>query len=94
MEILSDKGLEELRFRIIQQACIDYEASLKYLRKHPDDDDRKTIAVRRMKNDCVRFFNSSYFSSLCDIDGDRLMNQIRTKYVNIPIRWRCKTKGG
>ena len=89
MVIHSDKGLDDLRFAIIQQACKDYEASLKYLRNHPEKDwqSRKTLQAIRMKDECETFFRSQYFSLLCDLEGEEIMRMIRKKFYNRPIRW-------
>lgn len=34
MKIISDAGIENLRYAIVKQAVIDYDKSLKELRKH------------------------------------------------------------
>lgn len=90
MEILSDRGLEELKFEIVRRACIDYETSLRYLRKHSDKkgwQGRKTQEMIKLRDDCIRFFQSQYFSLLCDLDGEEIMKAIRKKFYNRPIRW-------
>lgn len=88
MEILSDKGLDDLRFAIIKQACKDYEASLKYLRNHQHGwQSSKKIQMIRLREDCESFFRSQYFALLYDIDGEEVMRMIRKKFYNRPIRW-------
>ena len=90
MEILSDRGLNELKFSIIRRACEDYETSLRYLRKHPQQkgwQSRKTLQAKRMKDECETFFRSQYFSLLCDLEGEEIMRMIRKKFYNRPIRW-------
>ena len=89
MVIHSDKGLDDLRFAIIQQACKDYEASLKYLRNHPEHgwQSSKKIQMIRLREDCESFFKSKYFALLYDIDGEEVMRMIRKKFYNRPIRW-------
>ena len=90
MEILSDKGLDDLRFAIVRKACEDYEASLAYLRKRKNKtgwQDGKTLKMLRLKEDCERFFKSEYFALLYDIEGEEVMRMIRKKFYNRPIRW-------
>lgn len=90
MEILSDRGLNELRFAIVQQACKDYETSLGYLRKHKGTtgwQSRKALEMIRLRDECTSFFRSEYFSLLCDLEGEEIMKMIRKKFYNRPIRW-------
>lgn len=85
MELRSDKGIEELRFQIIRQACDDYIEALKYLRNRSLG--HRYIEMLRQKEDCERFFRSEYFSILCDLDGFYLMKFLRGEYYNRPLRW-------
>ena len=87
IEIKSDKGIEELRYAIIKQACVDYDEALKYLRGRNPTTSDKYLRMQAMKTDCEDFFNSEYFSILCDISGKLIMDTIRHKYYNRPIRW-------
>ncbi len=90
--IISDAGIENLRFAIVRQAVIDYDTSLKYLRKHPVPktkiEEKRIIRCGVLKRDCEVFFKSKYFSLLCDLDGPKLMKDVRQKFYNRPIRWR------
>lgn len=92
MKIISDIGIENLRFGIVKQAIVDYDKSLKYLRKHTppktEFEEKEVIRCGRLKRYCEDFFRSKWFSMLCDLDGEILMQSIRQKYYNRPIRWR------
>lgn len=91
MKIISDAGIENLRYAIVKQAVIDYDKSLKELRKHTppktEDDEKTLIKYARIKSECESFFHSKWFSMLFDIDGDMIMRQIRQRYYNRPLRW-------
>ena len=91
MEILSDSGLELLKHAIVKQACVDYEASLRYLRKHPGkhgwQSSGKKLHMIRQRDDCIEFFESGYCEMLCNIDGEVIMKAIRKRFYNHPIRW-------
>lgn len=87
LDIKSDKGLEELRFAIIKQACIDYSDALTYLRGRTPSLSEEYIAAIKRKKECEAFFRSEYYSILCNIDGEHLMKKIREGYYNRPIRW-------
>lgn len=91
MNILSDKGMDDLCYAIVKQACIDYETSLRYLRRHPEkpgwQKNGKMLEMVRMRDDCIAFFESGYPEMMCGIDGEDIMKIIRRKYYNHPIRW-------
>ena len=88
MEILSDKGMDDLRFAIVRKACEDYEASLSYLRKPSWQKKKdKEMEMIRLRDDCIRFFRNEYFALLYDLEGEEVMQMIRKKFYNRPIRW-------
>lgn len=90
---LTPTGIEILRFEIVKFAILDYQRSLKILRRLSAKSSLSKIELTEkenaivMKNDCVNFFLSGWYSTLCDIDGKSLMDTVRSKYYNMPIRW-------
>lgn len=87
IELNSDSGIEELRFAIVKQACVDYNDALTYLRGKTPSVSKEYLHMVKLKKDCERFFRSELYRVLCDIDGEHLMEQIRKGYYNRPIRW-------
>lgn len=88
LELKSEAGMEELRFAILKQACIDYKDALTVLRKRDIKQNEKAyLQARKLQIDCERFFQSDYFGILCDISGTHIMKQIRESFYNRPIRW-------
>lgn len=92
VNLRSDTGLDNLRFAIVKQACVDYEHALKYIRSHTRKpkckrEEVKLLAAQRRKRGCEVFFTGNYFGMLCDLDGELIMNTIRHKYYNRRIRW-------
>lgn len=87
LELKSDLGIDELRYAIIKQACVDYDTALKYLRGRQTSDSNRYLRMQKMKRECELFFTSEYFGILCSLDGKLVMDTIRCKYYNRPIRW-------
>lgn len=92
IEILSDAGLENLRYAIIKRAMKDYHSSLKTLRnrnarKNVYESEGNYSDASVLKNECERFFRSSWFGVLCDLDGEKIMSTIRVRFYNRPLRF-------
>lgn len=90
IEVRSDQGLENLRYAIIKQACIEYDEALTYLRGKPPSLDDEYLRMTKQKGECEAFFKSEHFAIICNLDGEILMRTIRQKYYNRPIRWSEK----
>lgn len=69
-------GYQSLANGIIEQAVKDYRAALKILRRHPDS---KTAMATAMEVE--RFFRSSWYAVLTDIDPDYLIEKLRKEAV-------------
>ena len=69
-------GYQALANGIIEQAVKDYRAALKTLRLHPDSKAAMTTAM-----EVERFFHSSWFAVLTDIDPDYLIERLRKEAV-------------
>ena len=69
-------GYQALANAIIEQAVKDYRAALKTLRRHPD-----SKAVMATAMEVERFFHSSWFAVLTDIDPDYLIERLRKEAV-------------
>lgn len=65
-------GWEGLAAAVVWQACEDYRAAVRALRRHPDS--RKADARRR---EAERFFTSRWFQALSSLDGRRLLRQLK-----------------
>ena len=63
---------EELANAVVIQAAKDYTKALKTLRKYPRDKDAGSV-----KNDCERFFRSSWYKTLTSVDGEFLMRTLQ-----------------
>lgn len=64
---MTDKGIDNLKFGIIEQAAIDYVDLLAGF-KSPTTDCNV--------NECRRFFRSQWFHSLCDLDPEQVINRL------------------
>jgi len=69
-------GYQALANAIIEQAVKDYRTALKTLRRHPDS---KTAMATAMGVE--RFFHSSWYAILTDIDPDYLIDRLRKEAV-------------
>lgn len=67
----------ELRNGIIKQAVLDYKKALKKLDKNPEDK-----IWYRMKQDCIRFFHSEWFKTLCQMDNAHVDGDEIIRYLN------------
>ena len=63
---------EKLANAIIIQAAKDYTDALKTLKKYPRDD-----TANAAKNDCERFFRSSWYEALTSVDGEYIIRKLR-----------------
>ena len=63
---------EDLAGAIILQAVKDYRMALEGLKRHPSN-----YKMQYLKKDVERFFLSSWFVELTDLDGRMLMEQLR-----------------
>ena len=90
--ILSDKGLDNLRYAIIKQAVVNYQKSLKILRDPTKIGSSKYINAKYLKQECENFFLSPYFGTICDLDGERIIKEVRSKFYNRPLRFLDEEK--
>lgn len=63
---------ENLANAVIVQACDDYRAELKKIKKNPERREAIDAALR-----IERFFRSGWFGALTTVDGDFLIRRIR-----------------
>ena len=69
-------GYQNLAKAIIEQAVKDYRAKLRILRRHPDSKAAMATAM-----EVERFFHSSWYAVLTDIDPDYLIEKLRKEAV-------------
>ena len=65
-------GWEGLAAAVVYQACEDYRAVRRALRRHPDS--RRAAAEKRQLE---RFFISRWFRVLSELDGRTLLRQLK-----------------
>lgn len=85
--ILSDKGLDNLRYAIIKQAVLDYQKSLKLLRNSIKAESYMYIQAKDLKRECESFFLGPYFETICDLDGECIIKEVRSKFYNRPLKF-------
>ena len=69
-------GYQALANAIIEQAVKDYRAALKILRRYPDSKAAMASAM-----EVEKFFHSSWYAALTDIDPDYLIDRLRKEAV-------------
>ena len=82
-------GVLRLRDAIIEFAAKDYRNVHRQLLRADSDRKRNKLILRKMELEA--FFHSEWYQTLTDIDGDRLMKDIR-KYVHMEERERAETR--
>lgn len=82
---LQESGYDRLRFAIVEQACDDYLSLLARLKKPTPDTNLCELD---------RFFHSEWFTFLCDLEPDYLMELIRRKAKKMVLKYSiAKEKG-
>ena len=71
---------EKLAMAIVKQAAMDYKKVLSILRYDPHD--KKALIERESLE---RFFRSRWFSILCNLDGEELMQMVRTRRLRLEV---------
>jgi hypothetical protein len=67
-------GWRTLADAIILQAVDDYRKSVRRQKKHPDN-----LELRRETHSIERFFGSGWFGTLCDLDGRKLLTDLKAE---------------
>lgn len=84
-------GAERLISAILKNAISDYDNALNYVEKHPEPQtEKQKIRVHERENeifDCERFFHSTWFEWLCDINPETLIAGIRKRDKSQAIKW-------
>lgn len=95
---ITDKGLDNLRLAIVQQAAEDYLEYKKQLYKIRNSKSDFNALLRRSLagkvTHLIKWFHSDYYQSLCDIDGDYMIEQLNKKFrewVDSPDSQKKKT---
>lgn len=83
MSMVGDPYLE-LAAAIVKTGILDYRAAYRHLLKHPDSKAARDAAEREKK-----FFYSSWFEMLSEMDGPTLVAMIEQK-----VKAEMKEKGG
>lgn len=96
---MTDIGVERLAAAIVQQAVDDYLAAdrarlaaEKIKREQPDENEAwwRADAVQRRayqtRSECVEFIRSDWFSTLTDIEPERLIARLKHKH-GARVKW-------
>ena len=71
---LAEDPYEALANAIIVQACEDYRAALRKLKKNPKNQDAMAQTM-----ECERFFRSGWYQLLTAVDGEYLIERLRAE---------------
>lgn len=82
---MTDKGLDNLRFGIIEQAINDYFDLLAGFKKP---------TANCNVNELKRFFHSQWFYSLCNIDSEYIMNTLERKAKTMVMKYEVHKEHG
>lgn len=63
---------EALAKAVVLQAVKDWRDAAKRLKKG-----KRNIAAQAMKDECERFFQSSYFNTFTELDGNMLLSKLK-----------------
>lgn len=77
----TDVGFYALAAAIVKQAVDDYREAERRLKNVPDFDneaDRERYILKQQKSqyEIVKFFKSEWYSTLCDIDPQRILDKL------------------
>ena len=73
---LSEDPYEALANAIVLQACEDYRAALKKIKKNPKNQEAMSEAM-----ECERFFRSGWYQALTSVDGEYLIRKLREEVI-------------
>lgn len=74
-------GLEGVRIAILNQAVNDYRALSKWLVRHAGENSYQFEYKARDFRQCERFFLSTWFATLYDVDGMELLRKLKREAV-------------
>lgn len=85
---MSNESVERLRYAIVKQACKDFNLAY-FERKRLErkstsskltkaETDRLNKA-QAMESECLQFFHSAWYASLCSIDPETLINALKAR---------------
>ncbi len=66
------EGYQELANAVVMQAVKDWRSAVRVLKKRPRHEKAKA-----MKAECERFFKSSWFAALTDVDGKMILRKLK-----------------
>ena len=70
-----DDPYRRLAAAIVEQAAQDYQAAMEYLYETPHGRKRVSSIVEKLEGE--EFFRSGWYQTLCSIDGERMIRQLR-----------------
>ena len=73
---ISDDPYEALANAIVLQACEDYRAALKKIKKNPKNQEAMSKAM-----EIERFFRSGWYQALTSVDGEYLIRKLREEVI-------------
>lgn len=69
-------GYDGLRFAIILSAARDYRRAVRFLKKHDGEESTYVNQMVWLKYSCEKFFRSDWYKSICDIDGEKFIEEL------------------
>jgi hypothetical protein len=79
-------NVEMLKFAIVENACKDYEWSLRYLNRLDhvgltltEHQRQKVEKARILLSESENFFRSDWFKIICELNGESLMRNLRQR---------------
>ena len=89
--VITDKGLDNLRCAIVQQAAYDYLDCRKHLHKLKYLDSDYAYRARKFATgrfaEIKKWFKSDYYTLLCSIDGDKMLRYLDKEYKDWAIKY-------
>ena len=84
-------GVENIITAILKDAINEYDNAVGYVEKHSEDKTKYQRQTLREKEnqifDCEKFFRSSWFEWLCDINPEDLISAMRMRDRCEAIKW-------
>lgn len=81
IEATREPGIESLCAAIVKRAIMDYERSLRHVAANSPKEGERFWIEEAQREECERFFLGTWFSTICDLDGPRLVERIKKEAV-------------
>ena len=80
-------GADQLRHAIVEKAISDYARGNRLLAQAKAGDDFQRLEeCQKFVDDIEKFFLSEWFTFICDLDGQTLLNSLKSRKVNRQLK--------